>query len=82
MKQNLKLNHYQSITLWHHPDGDLTDFGKLYVSVKSAKLDLHADITYRSGKKLMAHLMLITGKMPEVRRYEDFTVYDLHTFID
>lgn len=86
MMNDLSTNHYQSITLWHYPDGSTEDFAKLYVSVESVKLNLHTDVTYKSGKKLMAHLMLVTGKMPNVRRYNEgsysFTVYDLHGFIN
>jgi len=86
MKHDPRLNHYQSITLWHYPDGSAPDFAKLYVHVENVKLNLHADVTYRSGKQLMAHLMLVTGKMPEVRHYDkgtySFTVYDIHGFLE
>lgn len=79
---NRKLDTYESITLWYHAEDPECNFARVYIAVKSVKLDTHLTVEYRDGRREMAKLMLKLGKMPEVRHYDGFTVYDLHGFLD
>ena len=81
MKNDRKLNTYQSITLWHYTNDD-HHIAYIYTAVENVKLNLHLRTSYEQGKREMARLMLRLGKMPEVRYNDGFAVYDLHGFLD
>lgn len=81
----LHMNTYVSITLWFHDKDSTRNQAYVYTSVANVKLNQHLWVDYKQGKHEMARLMLLLGKQPTVRRYEDaggFTVYDLHGFLD
>ena len=82
MKSLPARNTYMSITIFHYDNPLERDFATIYTSVENVKLNLHSWVSYRDGQKELARLMLRLGRMPEVRRHEDFTCYELHGFLD
>ena len=76
------LNTYQSITLWHYTDGSTCHTAQIYTAVENVNLNLHLRTDYEQGKRELARLALRLYKMPEVIRYDNFTCYSLHGFLD
>lgn len=75
-------NTFMSITVFHYDNPLERDFATIYTSVENVKLSLHSWVSYSDGKEELARLMLRLGRMPEVRKYENYTCYELHGFLD
>jgi hypothetical protein len=76
------MNTYQSVTLClSHTTPEYSD-AYVYISIQSLKLQQTLRVDAVQGKKALAQLMLRLMKMPEVRRYDSYTIYDLHGFLD
>lgn len=82
MKNLPARNTYMSITIFHYDNMSEHDFATIYTSVENVKLSLHNLVSYEDGRKELARLMLRFGRMPEVRKYEDYTCYELYGFLD
>lgn len=78
----MTMNTYQSVTLYLYPAAPECSDANIYISVKSCKLEQSFRVDANQGKRILAQLMLKLKKMPEIRHYDSYTVYDLHGFLD
>ena len=71
---------YACVLLRVHPTAHDLDEATIYLCEDGEEEGTFTRVSYEEGKRMMAHLMLCMGKMPEVRDHVLWTVYDIHGF--
>lgn len=60
----MTMNTYMSIHITYCTDGSPYKNARMYVSVESAKLDIHTQLEHQEAKRQMAKLALKLGRQP------------------